>query len=71
MTALLAQAGLLPASLDALAPLALIALLVWRELRRAAAGPASEPAPSALDRAIVPLLALFALIVILQLARLL
>ena len=71
MTALLASAGLLPGALDALAPLALIGLLVWRELRRAAAGPASEPAPSPLDRAIVPLLALFALIVVVQLARLL
>ena len=71
MTALLASAGLLPGTLDALVPLALIALLVWRELRRAAAGPASEPASSPVDRAIVPLLAIFALIVVLQLARLL
>jgi hypothetical protein len=71
MTALLAQAGLLPGNLDALAPVALLGLLAWRELRRAAAGPASEPASSPLDRAIVPLLAIFALIVVLQLARLL
>ena len=71
MSFMVAQAGLLPGNLDGLVPIALISLLVWREVRRAAAGPASEPAPRRADRAMVALLALFALIVILQLARLL
>jgi hypothetical protein len=71
MTALLAQAGLLPGNADALIPVALIALLVWREVRGAVAGPASEPAPRRADRLIVPLLAAFALIVVLDVARML
>ncbi|TMM00506.1 MAG: hypothetical protein E6G10_15515 [Actinobacteria bacterium] len=71
MTALLAQAGLLPANLDALVPVALVSLLVWREVRRAEAGPASEPAPRRADRLIVPLLALFAIVVVLELVRML
>ncbi|HEY3020256.1 MAG TPA: hypothetical protein VGJ32_08690 [Solirubrobacteraceae bacterium] len=71
MIAVLAQAGLLPANLDALVPVALVSLLVWREVRRAEAGPASEPAPHRADRLIVPLLALFAIIVVLELVRML
>ena len=71
MTALLAQAGLLPANLDALVPVALVSLLVWREVRRAEAGPASQPAPRRADRLIVPLLALFAIVVVLELVRML
>jgi len=71
VTALLAQAGLLPANLDALVPVALVSLLVWREVRRAEAGPASEPAPRRADRLIVPLLALFAIVVVLELVRML
>ena len=71
MTALLAQAGLLPGNADALIGVALIALLVWREVRGAEAGPASEPAPRRADRLIVPLLAAFALIVVLDVARML
>jgi len=71
VTALLAQAGLLPANLDALVPIALVSLLVWREVRRAEAGPASEPAPRRADRLIVPLLALFAIVVVLELVRML
>ena len=71
MIAVLAQAGLLPANLDALVPVALVSLLVWREVRRAEAGPASEPAPRRADRLIVPLLALFAIVVVLELVRML
>ena len=71
MTALLAQAGLLPANLDAVVPIALVSLLVWREVRRAEAGPASEPAPRRADLLIVPLLALFVIVVVLELVRML
>ena len=71
MTALLAQAGLLPANLDALVPIALVSLLVWREVRRAEAGPASEPAPRRADLLIDPLLALFVIVVVLELVRML
>ena len=71
MIALLAQAGLLPANLDALVPVALVSLLVWREVRRAEAGPASQPAPRRADRLIVGLLALFAIVVVLELVRML
>ena len=50
---------------------ALVSLLVWREVRRAEAGPASEPAPRRADLLIVPLLALFVIVVVLELVRML
>jgi hypothetical protein len=71
MTALLAQAALLPGSVDALVPVLLVVLLVRRQVRRAAAGPGAEPPPARFDGALVPLLMVFALIVVLQAARLL
>jgi hypothetical protein len=71
MSLLIAQAGLLPGSIDAFAPLALIGLLAWREVRRASAGPGTLPADHWADRLIVPLLVLFSVIVVLELVRML
>jgi hypothetical protein len=67
----IAAFGLLPGGVDAIVPLALLAVLVARQLRRAAAGPAADPPPARTDRAVLPLAALLAVVVLLELARLL
>ena len=71
MSLLIAQAGLLPGNADAIVSVALVALLVWREVRGAEAGPASEPRPRRADRFVAPLMALFGLILALEIARML
>ena len=68
---MIAAFGLLPGGLDALVPLALLAVLVARQLRRAAAGPGTPAPPSPADRAVLPLVLLLGLIVVAEVVRLL
>ena len=68
---MIAAFGLLPGGIDALVPLALLAVLVVRQLRRAAAGPGVDPPASGVDRAVAPLVALLALLIVAEIARLL
>ena len=68
---ILARAGLVPGNLDALIPIILISLLVWREVRRSATGPSTEPPARRSDRVVGPLVALFVIIVALQLGHML